>query len=585
MKLTIFTKIVLVICLLLVSTLLLYYLTNRSSVRLIKQEIQRVKLNELTFLAGDIDNNLSKISSFSDFLVLDKDLRLLATPSFLEGDFELNKLKLRVSDKLNLLHALNNWNAEFTVLYAEDSSAFSSPSSSSSSSSSSSTDKPSDLYLETHFRPYWQYERTDGGAYLTYYLAHPYTFRFDPNEVSYVVKARIDTKNVIDYLDRAKGTNDNGPVLFSAAGDVLAGDAEKLPFIRELTRRLQVGEEKSGNRLIRLGGEHYLVNFSALGNFKDWYVADYTPIGEVLDPIYANQRLYYFSSVFLLLFSILLALLLYRDVQIPIRKLIWGVKKITSGQYTITLRQESNDEFVYLFDRFNEMSREIKELIEKVYLEQIRSKEAKLRQLHSQIQPHFLYNSLAFIKSMAELEEKQAVIDMSMSLSRYFRQSIKFENTFTTLREELELVRLYLTIQSLQMDRFVFSIDVEERLLDLQVPRLLLQPLAENAILHGIEPLRTVGDIRISGRADGDSCELSVADNGRGVEPGRLAALRNAIYYGTDENTAWALHNVYERMSSLLGPDAHMELKNGELGGLKVTLRWRIDREREGTGS
>ncbi|GJM73714.1 hypothetical protein HMSSN036_59300 [Paenibacillus macerans] len=460
----------LVIFLLLVSTLLLYYLTNRSSVRLIKQEIQRVKLNELTFLAGDIDNNLSKISSFSDFLVLDKDVRLLATPSFLEGDFELNKLKLRVSDKLNLLHALNNWNAEFTVIYAEDSSAF---------SSLSSPPTLSGLYLETHFRPFWQYEQTDSGAYLTYYLAHPYTFRFDPDEVSYVVRAKIDTKNVLDYLDRAKGTNDNGPILFSAAGDVLASDTDQLPFIRELIRRLQAGKETSGNRLIKMNGEQYLVNFSALGNFKDWYVADYTPIGEVLGPIYANQRLYYFSSVFLLLFSILLALLLYRDVQIPIRKLIWGVRKITSGQYTITLRQESNDEFAYLFERFNEMSQEIKELIEKVYMEQIRSKEAKLRQLHSQIQPHFLYNSLAFIKSMAELDEKQAVIDMSMNLSRYFRQSVKFENTFTTLREELELVRLYLTIQSLQMDRFVFAIDVEERLLDLQVPRLLLQPLAE----------------------------------------------------------------------------------------------------------
>jgi two-component system sensor histidine kinase YesM len=497
---------------------------------------------------------------------------VLATPSFLEGDFELNKLKLRVSDKLNLLHALNNWNAEFMIIYADT------------FSSLSSSLALSDLYLETHFRPFWQYEQTGGGAYLTYYLAHPYTFRFDPDEVSYVVRARIDTKNVLDYLDRAKGANNNGPILFSAAGDVLASDTSQFPFIRELTQGLQVGEETTGNRLIKLDGEHYLVNFSALSNFKGWYVTDYTPINEVLGPIYANQRLYYFSSVFLLLFSILLALLLYRDVQIPIRKLIWGVKKITSGQYTITLRQESNDEFVYLFDRFNEMSREIKELIEKVYMEQIRSKEAKLRQLHSQIQPHFLYNSLAFIKSMAELNEKQAVIDMSMSLSRYFRQSIKFENTFTTVREELELVRLYLTIQSLQMDRFIFDIDVEEQLLDLKVPRLLLQPLAENAILHGIEPLRTVGDIRIAGHSDGEYCELSVADNGCGVEPGRLDALRSAIYHGADVNTAWALHNVYERMNALLGPNAHMELANGELGGFQVTLRWKAVCEKEGTG-
>jgi two-component system sensor histidine kinase YesM len=85
MRLTIFTKIVLVIFLLLVSTLLLYYLTNRSSVRLIKQEIQRVKLNELTFLASDIDNNLSKISSFSDFLVLDKDVRCSRLLPFWKG--------------------------------------------------------------------------------------------------------------------------------------------------------------------------------------------------------------------------------------------------------------------------------------------------------------------------------------------------------------------------------------------------------------------------------------------------------------------------------------------------------------------
>lgn len=567
MKLTIFTKIVIVLILLLVSTLLLYYLTNRTSVRLIKQEIQRVKLNELNFLAGDIDNNLSKISSFSDFLMLDKDVLMLSTPSFLEGDFELNKLKLRVSDKLNLLHALNNWNAEFTVIYADDSSAYTSPSSSS---------KLNDLNLENHFRPFWQYEKDGDSPYLTYYLAHPYTFRFDPDEVSYVVKARIDVKNVLGYLNRAKGTNENAPFLFSASGDVLTSDTDRRPFLQEVIRHLGAGEQQSGNRFIELDGEQYLANFSALANFKGWYVADYTPIDEVLNPIYDNQRLYYFSSVILLLFSILLALLLYRDVQIPIRKLIWGVRKITSGQYTITLHQNSNDEFAYLFDRFNEMSKEIKELIEKVYMEQIRSKEAKLRQLHSQIQPHFLYNSLAFIKSMAELDEKQAVIDMSMSLSRYFRKSIKFENTFTTLREELELVRLYLTIQSLQMDRFVFSIDVEDRMLDLLVPRLLLQPLAENAILHGIEPLRTVGEIQITGRIDGDYGLLSVADNGNGIEPERLHPLRNAIYYGADPNTAWALHNIYERMSALLGQEARMELNNGELGGLKVTLRWKI---------
>lgn len=126
-------------------------------------------------------------------------------------------------------------------------------------------------------------------------------------------------------------------------------------------------------------------------------------------------------------------------------------------------------------------------LIEQVYLEQLRAKDAHLKQLQSQINPHFLYNCLFFIKSKAVVGDTDSVEAMALNLGEYYRYITKTDHSLTTLQDELKLLENYLEIQNLRKQRISYEMDIAEDLLGLQIPRLLIQPLVENSIIHGIE--------------------------------------------------------------------------------------------------
>ncbi|MDG0810644.1 sensor histidine kinase [Cohnella rhizosphaerae] len=195
--------------------------------------------------------------------------------------------------------------------------------------------------------------------------------------------------------------------------------------------------------------------------------------------------------------------MLYQNIRRPIKALIRGVQQLKKGNYAARIPVKGDNEFTFLFHKFNDMAQEIDLLVGKVYAEQLRSREATLKQLQSQINPHFLYNCLAFMKSMAVLEEKEAIIAMSVSLSKYYRYTTRNEQQLVSVREEMALVENYLRIQGLQMKRLSVSIELPDALLDKQIPRLLIQPVVENAIVHGIEPCETAGRIVIRGELGG----------------------------------------------------------------------------------
>ncbi len=125
------------------------------------------------------------------------------------------------------------------------------------------------------------------------------------------------------------------------------------------------------------------------------------------------------------------------------------------------------------------MAEQIQELIEKVYKETLRSREATLKQLQSQINPHFLYNCLFYIKNMASLGEKEAVVAMSLNLGEYYRYTTRLENPMTTIREEMKLIQNYLEIQTMRMQRLGYEIAIPEDMMELEIPRLLIQHCGE----------------------------------------------------------------------------------------------------------
>lgn len=265
------------------------------------------------------------------------------------------------------------------------------------------------------------------------------------------------------------------------------------------------------------------------------------------------ERIIQFSIVaFFVLFVMVLVLSYYIPLSItrPILRLEEVTNQVAKGNLTVRSDVQNGAEVCSLSDSLNTMIDKINELLEQVTTEQIRLRKAEFELLQSQINPHFLYNTLDTIVWLAEAGEQSKVVSMVGSLSEFFRSTLSRGKDIVSIREELQHVRSYLEIQQVRyQDILEYEIRVPEELYDCRIPKLTVQPLVENALYHGIKNKRGVGNIHISGYRREDGCVLRIEDNGAGIVRERLLqvqdGIRNKILTGKD---IYGLYNVNERI-------------------------------------
>lgn len=214
-------------------------------------------------------------------------------------------------------------------------------------------------------------------------------------------------------------------------------------------------------------------------------------------------------------------------------------------------------------------------------VEKLHVKEARLKQLQSQINPHFFYNCFSFITSMAKLRNHEAVVAMAHNLSQYYRYTTRQERDLVPLSDEVEFVQYYLKIQQMRMPRLTFSIVITSQANSLLVPPLVVQPLVKNAVLHGIEPQAEDGIIRIMTERVGSYMCLIVDDNGLGLSGDAITSLTLALDKPVEEKSGYGLWNVHQRMRLHFGEDAGLDFSLSPLGGLRVILKWPLSTEEE----
>jgi two-component system sensor histidine kinase YesM len=197
-----------------------------------------------------------------------------------------------------------------------------------------------------------------------------------------------------------------------------------------------------------------------------------------------------------------------------------------------------------------------------------------IKQLQSQINPHFLYNCLFFINNMVRLGHDDAIVAMSHNLAEYFRYTTRTEKPLAAIRAEAKVVANYLTIQSLRMDRLQYRIDIPEQLMELEIPRLLIQPIVENSIVHGIENKRNSGTIQITGKEDHRFYYLLVEDDGMGMTTDSIAELMQKINLPLDDAMGCALWNIQQRLHIHFGEESGMRFYPSSIGGLTTEIYW-----------
>ncbi|ASA25205.1 cache domain-containing sensor histidine kinase [Paenibacillus donghaensis] len=301
----------------------------------------------------------------------------------------------------------------------------------------------------------------------------------------------------------------------------------------------------------QIGGEEMLVSYKNMDS--GWTILSFSPVRELNGELASFRRVMYIVISSCMLISLMMALLLSENISAPIRKFIQSMSHAESGNFNITIRYKRKDEFAYLFNRYNKLLQQIKALIDKLYVTELRKKEAELKTLQAQINPHFLYNTLDSINWIAINHDIPEISEMVTSLSDFFRYSLSKGRNIIPLQDELRQVESYLQIQHFRFrDKLEYELEAMDPMLagTCLVVKLTLQPLVENALIHSIQRRRGKGTIRIRVEAAGEVLSLSVFDDGVGADPRRLNALLDDKQPG---NEAYGIRNVHSRIQQFFG--------------------------------
>lgn len=269
---------------------------------------------------------------------------------------------------------------------------------------------------------------------------------------------------------------------------------------------------------------------------------------------------------------------LSRQLFEPVQKLDLAMQQVERGNYEVELESTAEDELGRLTANFNRMTREYRENLERSVQREIELNETRLSMLQAQLNPHFLYNTLDSIKWMGVTNGVPQVAGMATDLAALLRAGISGEKLIT-LEEELELINRYLEIQEMRFaDSFTCEIEVEDRFQRCIVPKLVLQPIVENAIIHGVADME-YGYIKISTREDGGDIILTVSDNGKGIDEAVLALLNSPGHQIPGGHLG--LNNVDKIIKLYYGANYGTAVYSQPGEGCRVELRLPIEKREE----
>lgn len=353
--------------------------------------------------------------------------------------------------------------------------------------------------------------------------------------------------------------------------------------IMDLCAQQAANWDKSDRMLFQgsVGGESFLCELDYC-EAMDLTLFSGVSFDQVYEGTYEAIRYYLITVMVMLVIFLAMSMFLSVWITHPVRILQEGIEKVEKGALVpITEQTDRPDDMGMLIRSFNRMVEQLKSSLLREYELKDLQRKAQIKMLQSQINPHFLYNALNTIAAIAEIENFPEISDICSNLGDMFRYNISSKNT-ATLEEEVMQIQRYASIHKVSTAGNVsFCYQIDEAAQKVEVPRFLLQPLVENSVEHGFSGGSITGTITIAASVQDGYLQLSVADDGKGIEPERLEQLRSKMedastLYTERKEDNIGLLNVNFRVKSYYGPDCGMTLTSHLGAGTTVSLRIRI---------
>ncbi|MGI6372354.1 MAG: sensor histidine kinase [Caldicoprobacterales bacterium] len=320
--------------------------------------------------------------------------------------------------------------------------------------------------------------------------------------------------------------------------------------------------------------------FDSVTTLDDWKIVGVFSRQKIMNAYRQSAYFVFTCAAINLLVASFIIYLISRSFHYRIQILSGHIEKVRNQDFEVIHYEGGQDEIGQLIRDYNRMVIRIKELIQDVYKADIQrqaleleNKQAQLDALQSQINPHFLFNTLETIRMRSLVKDERETAEIIKYLSRIFRRALAWGNDWVTVGEEVEFVENFLKIQQYRFEKRInYNISMEPGTEQLMIPKMTLQPLVENASIHGIEKIKDQGIIELDIRIIEDRLHMEVADNGVGIEKEMLAQIRKELKDQEINKEHIGIANVYWRLQLYYGESFSFNIESGENKGTKVTI-------------
>jgi two-component system, sensor histidine kinase YesM len=398
---------------------------------------------------------------------------------------------------------------------------------------------------------------------------------FTPSEIQYVVGVKLKSQALINLLSKAVNSESSN-AFFLIGGTLLTNGSPVENSIVEEVKRTVTPNNQAIMKLDYHSnhGDYYIL--SKYAPEIDAYLVTYTRVNDFLEPLNRTRLVFFTGIAVVFLIGLVVIFTFYRSFYRSVYLLVKKFSQVEQGNYATRIKEGVNIEFNRLFHSFNHMVIQIQSLFTSLSLETELRKTAEFKQLQAQINPHFLYNSLFFIMSKARTSP-DSVEQMSKHLAEYYRYNTRLDSREVTFGSELKLAEHYLIIMSLCKE-LAYEIKLPEELETLPIIPLIIQPIVENAIQHGIEERQGAHRVSIEVLQHSDELQILIHDDGKGLNDQDMQKLlaKIASDQAPAESRGIGLWNVNQRLKNEYGQASGLSFSRNDWGGLTVTVHMHL---------
>jgi two-component system sensor histidine kinase YesM len=560
---TIFLRLVVTFALIMLPIIAVGVSIYKWSIQTASDDISKTAISQISFYLNEFENEIERMRLLQYGLLEDADLNKLAITWESMGDIDRMESITSVLNRIYSLQLSSNVIRNVSVHIRPISKTL------------SSLNRAGDFEAERYqaLRPELGGRATKliewkGNLYLS--AAKPSGVR--ENEPLYIIEIELDMFKLKQALEQFNLYPDSGTVMRSGHSGLLIGSDSVRTLVDEAQRKLDLIASGTSKSIV-WGEVGYFVSH-AYSERLDMSIYRFIPeriVSKPLDKFYTRAWLFAAGT---LVIMVIYALSTYKFIHKPLIKLVKGFRRLESGDLEQAIAHDANDEFRYIYTRFNQMVVNLRTLIDQAWKQKVLAQRAELKQLQSQINPHFLYNSFFIINTMAKTGDTERIEMFSTLLGEYFQFVTRNASDFVTLRQEIHHARMYAEIQEL---RFYKRIDIRFEQLPsvyerLNVPRLIVQPIIENAFEHSLEKKARNGLIEVRFEPSDACLCIVVEDNGDSLTDDVLASITQNLTQREETLETTGIVNIHRRLLITCGEGSGLRAERGDMGGLKVTI-------------